>query len=824
MIPLPRAVCQILYVFCKVRGQKVIVRFLNNEPRFLEPMLDALETWAHQGSSMGKWSSQMLWQERFIILWWLSHLMLAPFDLTSMSSNISGRALGDFCTPIVLPTGAPPIARRLVHVSTFYLGFASKEKEAAGMLLTRLTLKPDMQSIDLHRTVVESVLSSLNGSDAINSLISTHAAIGLLSFLTRFLTSSERHVAQPLLLPIYRLVQRVKSELVPLHIEIMSSALARKLLIKISRTIAVGITKIGYKITDIDPQFPDDALEELIGHLIDALEDKDTSVRTAASKALSLVVMESNRDVAGQIVGNLIENLVIDSKLSEGSQTGRVIDRVEDHDAGGDIDWVSPVTLKPDLRAVNAVHWHGLVLTLSQLLFRKAIPLPELFMLIERLLPALQFEQRSPLGASVGTNVRDAACFGLWSLARRYTTTELSQAVFPNPGFEHESTLQPLANDLLIAALMDPAGNIRRGASAALQEMIGRHPDRIKHGINLVQIVDYHAVALRSSAMSEVAVRASEVDETYWDAILDGLLGWRGIKSSDAQTRRQAADTIGRLTFIGSRQRRQATTLIVVRHQLGRTPLHETDERHGLLLTLASVLRAMHEVLAEKMVAYSLPLNARVNIWHPSVNDHTVYGVAEMAAFRRRQIPSSSIPSLVLEGICRLISATASSSDTTLPAWFRAISEPSAETMNLCIKIVNFSLDQADQLVIEAAADAAANIFRFLKREDRDELVEAWVGGLESTDPSSGSGRLGRISVLGAIYRYTWEEDLPEISGKDKVWQWLDAPRVRNISDPSNFQDLILDTLLEELGPKRSIETRCAALKSLASGVLRYQG
>ncbi|KAI1034069.1 hypothetical protein LB505_003161 [Fusarium chuoi] len=81
-------------------------------------------------------------------------------------------------------------------------------------------------------------------------------------------------------------------------------------------------------------------------------------------------------------------------------------------------------------------------------------------------------------GGSVGTNVRDAACFGIWALARRYASSELlaipTHSVFAAKAHPTTSSiLQVLATELVVTASLDPAGNIRRGASAALQELAG---------------------------------------------------------------------------------------------------------------------------------------------------------------------------------------------------------------------------------------------------------------------------------------------------------------------------------------------------------------
>ena len=129
-----------------------------------------------------------------------------------------------------------------------------------------------------------------------------------------------------------------------------------------------------------------------------------------------------------------------------------------------------------DITAVDPLEWHGLMLTLSHLLYRRSPPAENLSDIIHALLMGLSFEKRNPAGGSIGSNVRDASCFGIWALARRYTTFELLQvqtkSVLVARGHDPTaSILQVVATELVVTASLDPAGNIRRGASAALQEL-----------------------------------------------------------------------------------------------------------------------------------------------------------------------------------------------------------------------------------------------------------------------------------------------------------------------------------------------------------------
>lgn len=79
---------------------------------------------------------------------------------------------------------------------------------------------------------------------------------------------------------------------------------------------------------------------------------------------------------------------------------------------------------------------------------------------------ALRFDLRRGSQA-IGTIVRDAACYVLWTVARRFS----------------KSDLQPFACDirerLVCAALFDREVQIRRAASAAFQELVGRQVSHI---------------------------------------------------------------------------------------------------------------------------------------------------------------------------------------------------------------------------------------------------------------------------------------------------------------------------------------------------------
>lgn len=484
---------------------------------------------------------------------------------------------------------------------------------------------------------------------------------------------------------------------------------------------------------------------------------------------------------------------------------------------------------------------HGLVLTLSQLIYNGVVKenLPNV---LDTVAAALNFQQSSSLRVSVGANVRDAACYGLWALARRYSTSDILQLPYGRATSENCTRIQSLANDLVVTATLDPDGNIRRGASAALQEMVGRHPDQVRHGIPLVQVVDYHAIALRSKAMLGVAVDTSEIDPTYWHVILDGLLSWRGVGSLDGRSRRQAADAVGRLTLHSGAE--FPTAFETVRDQLLRTPYEEVELRHGLILALAEVVQAMLETNTqgahiEKVPTHYLPKDEISALWHVFYSgDGTPSSPrADVTLDGKKFIISSPSPDLRLEAICRLISILASSlvSDASNTE-FAISSKPSAADLHMCIEVIDLGLYRTDPIVISAASDAAAGIFRILDPTARERLVRSWVAIIDNGSWRRKTDQLGVIAALGAVFQHVGDREVGSspmsemagsgITGHQGVHQWLGSVH-QDWQPASPMQILIIDALLTPLRlehSKDSTEHRCAILGSLTSGVLQCRG
>ncbi|KAE8442213.1 hypothetical protein EG329_003742 [Mollisiaceae sp. DMI_Dod_QoI] len=593
LMPVQIAICKLLYTFCKIRGDKVIVRFWSTETRYLELLLTAIESNQVDSAVEDENAPTWEWEERYITLLWLSQLLLAPFDLASISSRDTEDVMKPRIPGLLWPPNLPTITLRAISLGIKYLSSSGKERDAAKTLLVRIAMRRDMQTLGVQDALIQWTITCLHiTADPDRSI---YHYIGVLSFIAGILISSvgttnmDRFINQ-----ISRVIQSIIQKDVAVFKVIRGSDVARKATVKILRTIVVLLLQG----SDLSSNAASEMIEFTISHMLDSLADSATPVRLAASKALSIITLKLPSDMATQVVEAVLQSL--DANVLSVKKPG------------------SEVKMR-NLARVNPLEWHGLTLTLSHLLYRQSIAPEDLAPVLDALRLALSFEQRSTSGSSLGTNVRDAACFGIWAVARRYKTADLqafqlSSNVIIRSNFSDEagvSALQTLANDLVVSACVDPAGNIRRGASAALQELIGRHPNTISEGIQVVQVVDYHAVALRTRAMKDVAIQASQLSEEYHRAILEALLGWRGVRDVNPSARRNAAFTIGTLVWQQNFTKSGSwlgvqSAISNISKQIGELEQREINERHGLILAFAAVVTEMNPELSRDKVHVAL--------------------------------------------------------------------------------------------------------------------------------------------------------------------------------------------------------------------------
>lgn len=377
-VDIQTALSSIIYTLCKVRGAKVIVGFFNNEPRYLDPILTTLEDVAFNVGG-----DEVSWKVPYVLLLWLSHLLLTPFDLASISAR-PARAESQTAR-MSLHTDLPTVAQRIIQVGATHLSASTKAQDAAAAMLVRLATRPDMQRFRLADSLVNDAVARL--APSAESPVTIYQQLGPLRFLAGIATSADVSHVLP---QIYRACEKLSIE--GSTSPVTENAVGKKLFVKIFRNIAILTLRLpsvsGSLLSFLETT---SVLEDVIDHLLQSLGDRDTPVRYAAAKAISLIISELEPEMGHEVIQAVLDTFKEDIPRS---------------------------AVGIDYQTVNALKWHGLTLTLSHALFKRSASPSQLLDILNALVSALNFEQRTATGSSVGTNVRDAANFGIWSLSR----------------------------------------------------------------------------------------------------------------------------------------------------------------------------------------------------------------------------------------------------------------------------------------------------------------------------------------------------------------------------------------------------------------------
>ncbi|KAJ8907099.1 hypothetical protein NDN08_003581 [Rhodosorus marinus] len=240
-------------------------------------------------------------------------------------------------------------------------------------------------------------------------------------------------------------------------------------------------------------------VEDSVDTLLHMLADHDTIVRWSAAKGL------------GRVTGRLPQ--VLASEICQ------------------EILAIPTESMRDEFR------WHGSCLALAELA-RRGLVVPSdglLNPLVQTTTKALRFDAQRG-SASVGSQVRDAACYVCWAVARAYAAEDIS------------SFGRTLAEVLVPAALFDREISCRRAASAALQECVGRvGKNVIPCGLELLPLLDFYTLADRRGSYCHLAPKVARLSgEIYLGPLVEELTE-RKLCHWDENIRELAAQSLGNL-------------------------------------------------------------------------------------------------------------------------------------------------------------------------------------------------------------------------------------------------------------------------------------
>eukprot|EP00249_Psilotum_nudum_P020538 c27747_g1_i1 orf=323-4195(+) len=552
-----KKVCSIVYTLVSICGHKTVVKFFPHQTSDLEFAVALLEICHGEipETSVLREESTGQWETKCILLLWLSILVLIPFEIASVDTSLADQNVSNV-------NDIPPLVERIIQICKDYLANPGPMREMAGVLLSRLLTRPDMQ-IALKSFIQwthETLSMSLNDSTGV------FLAPGIVGAMAAIFKVGGRDV----LLHVTPTAWQEVCELVNSS-AITQNSLLRKMLVKLIQRIGLtylppraaswrykGVfSSIGNNLatslcteTEIESQNADgqmshgyieegdldvpEKVEEIIEHLLVGLKDKDTVVRWSAAKGVGRVTGRLSSAFADDVVASVLE--LFSATEGDGS-------------------------------------WHGGCLALAELARRGLLVPTCLPKVVPVIIQALHYDvRRGP--HSIGSHVRDAAAYVCWAFARAYS---------PELMRDH---LMQLAPALLSIACYDREVNCRRAASAAFQENVGRQGD-YPHGIDLVNKADYFSLATRSNAYRNVAVYVAQFEE-FRVPLIDELLHTK-ICHWDRGLRELAAEALSLLVkydighFSGP----------VLDMLLPWTLSTDLNLRHGATLGIAEVILAL---------------------------------------------------------------------------------------------------------------------------------------------------------------------------------------------------------------------------------------
>ncbi|KAL0480493.1 tubulin-folding cofactor D [Acrasis kona] len=407
-----------------------------------------------------------------------------------------------------------------------------------------------------------------------------------------------------------------------------------------------------------------DIIEEVIERLLNALREKDTIVRWSAAKGIGRVTSRLPMDMGDQIVGNLLE-------LFTPSETDCA--------------------------------WHGGCLALAEL-SRRGLLLPSrLQTIIPVINTALSYDERR--GAhSVGSHVRDAACYVCWAFARAYQPEVMQPYV------------NQLAAALLRTAVFDRELNCRRAAAAAFQENVGRQGN-FSHGIDILTKADYFSLCNRSSAYLEVSYFIAQFPE-YCNELIDDLI-YNKIIHWDQSIRELASQSLMKLTRLNVNYMQSK-----LEHLLQQITSTDMNHRHGCLLSLANVLLALHECNYE----FSQPEQEML--------------ISVISRIQNKKLYTGRGGELTKEAACRFIECISKSKIKLT----KDVIELYKNTLDDCLKHPTITIVNG---AVSAMVSFMSTHYPILMEMHRNDILKKYINALKEDDALS--VRRGYILLLGNV-------------------------------------------------------------------------
>uniref|UniRef100_A0A8C8DKC6 Tubulin-specific chaperone D n=1 Tax=Oryzias sinensis TaxID=183150 RepID=A0A8C8DKC6_9TELE len=533
-----------LYIICKVRSYKIFMQILPHEVSDVEPVLQMI--------SRQDPKDLETWETRYMLLLWLSMTCLIPFDLSRLDGYL-------------MSTGGKKedlVMNRILAIAKSYLVVTDSPRDAASVLISKFMTRPDVKQkclgefLDWSLTMISQSRDTSVRDMVLDGALQSLAKLfkhgkrdDLLQYAPTVLQCLEQkrlsESTEAMLRKLnVKLIQRLgltflKPRLAAWRYQRGSRSLVANLSMSLQSSSGAAQTPQDSDEQEEDYDIPEE-LEAVIELLLIGLKDKETIVRWSALHIITFITF--------------LPVALADHLMSELFMLFSVIKSFQETDSA----------------------WHGGCLALAEL-GRRGLLLPSrLKDVVPLIVKSLTYDEKRG-ACSVGSNVRDAACYVCWSFARAYEPKEL------------EPFVSQIASTLLITTVFDRNINCRRAASAAFQENVGRQ-GTFPHGIDIVTAADYFAVGNLNNCYLNISVFIAGFPE-YTKCMIDHLTAMK-INHWDCAIRELATKALHNLTPQAPDY--MATTVLPqLLKMAGDTDLHS---RHGAILACGEITHALYKV------------------------------------------------------------------------------------------------------------------------------------------------------------------------------------------------------------------------------------
>ncbi|NWV46550.1 TBCD protein, partial [Daphoenositta chrysoptera] len=717
--PLVHLAFKFLYIITKVRGYKRFLPLFPHEVRDLQPVLDML---AKQNPR-----DPETWETRYMLLLWLSMICLIPFDLARFDGNLVS----------VEGQARQPTMDRILEIAKCYLVVSDKARDAAAVLVSKFIVRPDVRQSRM-ADFLDWVLSMLSKSSS-QTMEGTVIVNGMLQALAQLFKHGKREDCLPYAATVLECLDNCKlSESNQMVLRKLGMKLVQRLGLTFvkpkvakwryqrgSRSLAANLQAQGAAVqiqkreaaaaeADNDEEYDIPAeIENVVEQLLVGLKDKDTIVRWSAAKGIGRITGRLPKELADDVIGSLLDCFSFNQASC------------------------STISFQETDNA-----WHGGCLALAEL-GRRGLLLPSRISdVVPVMLKALTYDEKRG-ACSVGSNVRDAACYVCWAFARAYEPAELA------PFIGH------IASALVIAAVFDRDVNCRRAASAAFQENVGRQ-GTFPHGIDILTAADYFAVGNRVNCYLTISVYIAGFPE-YTQPMIDHLVNMK-INHWDSVIRELSTKALHNITP----QAPEYLANVVLPRLLPLSVGSDLHTRHGAILACAEITHALCKLAREN--------NRSVTHYF---SEKSLEGLKQIhQELCSRQLYRGLGGELMRPAVCTLIEKLSLSKmpfrgDPIIGGWQWLINDS--------LRHLTLVSSAARQHIKESAVSALAalcNEFYINERGEadpalQDELVTQYVSELQNTEEMI---RCGFSRALGALPRFLLKGKLQQVlEGLKKV-------------------------------------------------------